>query len=234
MKDETMAKPTRARSSRKAPSVKDDDADPQVALEKQYRASRSAFHSWETAQGRTDQQLYDAIGRLAEFAAAVGNDHEALTAFAARKDVRTTKASTVYTVITKLVVTADRKKACKYTTVLQLAARDGIEPKADRVAAFIKEAGGVEACVKRFRELQQDSDRPKRQGRPSAYSKAAERLGGIDRTLAPDDLRTETVAAGYFIAVGIRDEDGTTHLLRQLVTDDSLVRKAAVAVAPKG
>jgi hypothetical protein len=62
VKDETMAKPTRARSSRKAPAVKDDDADPQVALEKQSRASRSAFNSWETAQGRTDQQLYDAIG----------------------------------------------------------------------------------------------------------------------------------------------------------------------------
>jgi hypothetical protein len=50
----------------------------------------------------------------------------------------------------------------------------------------------------------------------------------------PGDLRTETVAAGYFIAVGVWDEDGTTHLLRQLVTEDSLVRKAVVAVAPKG
>lgn len=229
-----MAKATPSRAKASAP-----EADPaavdtaqRAALEKNFKDSRSAFSTWETAQNRTDQQLYTAIGRLAEFAAAVGNDYHALTAFAAEKGGRTTKASTPYTVVAKLV-TADRKKASKYATVLQLAARQGVDPIADSVAAFIKEAGGVEACVKRFRELQQDSDRPKRQGRPSAYSKAAERLGGIDRTLAPGDLRTETVAAGYFIAVGVRNEDGTTHLLRQLVTDDSLVRKAVVAVAPK-
>jgi hypothetical protein len=86
----------------------------QAILEKKFNDSRSAFTSWETAQNRTDQQLYTAIGRLSEFAAAVGNDHDALTAFAAEKGVRATKASTPYTVIVKLVLSTDRKKASKY------------------------------------------------------------------------------------------------------------------------
>ena len=65
------------------------------ALEKQYRESRAAFTGWETAQARTDRQLYRAIGRLAEFSAAVGNDHQVLTDFAAEKGVRATKASSL-------------------------------------------------------------------------------------------------------------------------------------------
>jgi hypothetical protein len=114
-----------------------------AALEKQYRESRTAFSSWETAQARTDQQLYRAIGRLAEFGAAVGNNHQMLTDFAAEKGVRATKASSLYAVIAKLVVTTDRRKASKYAAVLHLAARQGIEPTADSIEAFIQTAGGI-------------------------------------------------------------------------------------------
>src|ERR1700761_2791766 len=141
-------------------------------LEKRYRESRAAFTSWETAQDRTDQQLYRAIGRLAEFAGAVGNDQQALTDFAAEKGVRATKASSLHTVIAKLVVTSDRRKASKYATVLHLAVRRGVEPTADSVASFIKDEGGVEACLRRFRELPRDSAAPRRPGRPSAFGRA--------------------------------------------------------------
>ncbi len=209
------------------------DDDRRTILERGYRDSRSAFSSWETAQNRTDQQLYGAIGRLAEFAAAVGNDHEALTAFAAEKGVRATKASTPYTVVAKLVVTADRRKASKYATVLQLAARKGIDPTADGIAAFIKEAGGIEACLRNFREMPRASDGPRRQGRPSAFGQAVGRLAGLDRALAPEGLLANPVAGEYFLVVGVRDADGTMHLLREPVTDDGLVRKAVVIVAPK-
>ncbi len=209
------------------------DDDRQAILERGYRDSRSAFTSWEAAQGRTDEQLYKAIGRLAEFAAAVGNDHEALTTFAAEKGVRATKASTPYTVVAKLVVTADRRKASKYATVLQLAARRGVDPNADGIAAFIKDEGGIEACLRSFRELPRAADAPRRQGRPSAFGRAVGRLAGVDRTRAPDGLRTDTVSGEYFLVVGVRDADGTVHLLREPVTDDGLVRKAVVMVAPK-
>lgn len=207
--------------------------DRQAILERGYRDSRSAFTTWETAQGRTDEQLYKAIGRLAEFAAAVGNDHEALTTFAADKGVRATKASTSYTVVAKLVVTADRRKASKYATVLQLAARRGIEATADGIAAFIKEEGGVEACLRSFRELPRASDGPRRKGRPSAFGQAVGRLAGLERAPAPDGLLSNPVAGEYFLVVGVRDADGTMHLLREPVTDDGLVRKAVVMVAPK-
>jgi hypothetical protein len=63
MKDETMAKPIRARSSRKAPAVKNGDADQQAALEKQYRASRSAFNSWETGRKRYSANPANATAR---------------------------------------------------------------------------------------------------------------------------------------------------------------------------
>lgn len=209
------------------------DDDRQATLERSYRDSRSAFTSWETAQGRTDEQLYKAIGRLAEFAAAVGNDHEALTTFAADKGVRATKASTSYTVVAKLVVTVDRRKASKYATVLQLAARRGIDATADGIAAFIKDEGGVEACLRAFRELPRTSDGPRRQGRPSAFGQAVGRLASLDRAPAPDGLLSNQVSGEYFLMVGVRDADGTVHLLREPVTDDGLVRKAVVMVAPK-
>lgn len=209
------------------------DDDRQAALERSYRESRSAFNTWETAQGRTDEQLYKAIGRLAEFAAAVGNDHEALTTFAAEKGVRATKASTPYTVVAKLVVTADRRKASKYATVLQLAARRGIASTAEGIAAFIKDEGGIEACLRSFRDLPRTSDAPRRQGRPSAFGQAVGRLASVDRTTVPDGLLSNPVSGEYFLVVGVRDADGTMHLLREPVTDDGLVRKAVVMVAPK-
>ena len=237
-----MKKPrTQAKARHPEPSEPVTEEDPDVidarrraVLEKQYRESRAAFTSWETAQARTDQELYRAIGRLAEFAGAVGNDQPALTDFAADKGVRATKASSLYTVIAKLVVTSDRRKASKYASVLHLAARRGVESTADSVAAFIKNEGGIEACLRSFRELPRDSSAPKRQGRPSAFGKAMGRLAGLERTAAPVDLETTAVSGDYFLVVGVRGEDGTMQLLRQAVTDEALVRKAVVMIAPKG
>jgi len=121
----------------------------QALLEQQYNESRSAFTRWESAQDRSDQALYKAIGQFAEFAAAVGNNHRTLMEFAAKKGMRPTKASTLYTVTTRLIVT-DRKKASKYATVLQLAAREGIQPIADSIVKFLKAEGGIEACLKKI------------------------------------------------------------------------------------
>jgi len=138
-----MAKATPSKANASAPEadLAAVNTAQRATLEKNFKDSRSAFNGWETAQNRTDQQLYTAIGRLAEFAAAVGNDHQALTAFAAEKGVRATKASTTYTVIAKLV-TDDRKKASKYAMVLQLAERRSVERTADSVVGFIKTQGG--------------------------------------------------------------------------------------------
>lgn len=202
-------------------------------LEKRLQDSRSAFDIWETAQNRTDQQLYAAIGGLAEFASAVGNDHETLSAFAAGKGMRATKASTPYTVVARLVVTGDRKKASKYATVLQLAARRGIEPGAESVAGFIATEGGIEACLRSFRALPRDGGGAKRGGRPSAFSKAAGRMTGLARINAPDGLQLDALSEDYFIVVGVRDADGAVHLLREPLTDTQLVRKAVAAMAPK-
>lgn len=201
-------------------------------LEKQFKASRSAFSSWEASQVRTDQNLYIALGRLAEFAAAVGNNHQALIDFAAKKGVRATQASTRYAVVAKLIV-ADRKKVNKYATVLQLAARRGIEPIANSIAEFIKAEGGIEACLRSFRALPRESGRAKGGGRHSAFSKAVERIDSLARVEAPAGLELATLSGEYFLVVGVRGADGTMHLLREPVTDVGLVSKAVVMVAPK-
>jgi hypothetical protein len=163
----------------------------------------------------------------------VGNDHEALTAFAEEKGVRATKASSPYTVVARLVVTEDRKKASKYATVLQLAARRGIEPAADIVAEFIKTEGGIEACLRIFREMPREAGKAKRGGRPSAFGKAVERITGFERVGAPEGLQLETLSGEYFLVVGVRGPDGAMQLLRQPLTDELLVRKAVAAMAPK-
>jgi hypothetical protein len=207
------------------------DARQKAALEKQYRESRAAFGSWETAQARTDQQLYRAIGRLAEFAAAVGNDHQVLTNLAAEKGVRATKASSLYAVIAKLVVTTDRRKASKYAAVLHLAARQGVDPTTDAVAAFIQAEGGIEACLKRLRDLLREPDAPTRRGRPSAFSQAVARIAGVGRSEAPEALQRSDSPQDYVLIVGVRGEGGTLQLLHEPVTEDGLVRRAVAALA---
>jgi hypothetical protein len=205
-----------------------------AALEKQYHESRAAFTCWETAQARTDLQLYRAIGRLAEFAAAVGNDHQVLTDFAAGKGVRATKASSLHTVIAKLVVTTDRRKASKYAAVLHLAARQGIEPTAEAVVTFIQAEGGIEACLKRLRDLlPRETGTSTRRGRPSAFSQAVARLAGVGRSEAPADLQRADLPHDYVLIVGVRGDDGTLQLLHEPVTEEGLVRKAVAALAPK-
>ena len=114
---------------------------------------------------------------MAEFAAAVGNDHQVLTNFAAEKGVRATKASSPYTVIAKLVVTTDRRKASKYAAVLHLAGRRGIDPTTDSVVAFIEAEGGIEACAKRLRDLPRETGARRR--RSEARSR---RMGGLRAT----------------------------------------------------
>nr|WP_294564851.1 hypothetical protein [uncultured Rhodopila sp.] len=191
-----------------------------AALEKQYRESCAAFTGWETARMRTDLRLYCAIGRLAEFAAAVGNDHQVLTDFAAEKGVRATKASSLYTVIAKLVVTTDRRKASKYAAVLHLAARQGIEPTAEVVVAFIQAEGGTEACLKRLRGQPRETGAPTRRGRPSAFSRAVARLAGVGRSQAPTDLQRPDLPQDYVLIVGVRGDDGILQLLHEPVTEE--------------
>jgi hypothetical protein len=210
------------------------DGRQRAALEKQYRESRAAFSSWETAQARTDQQLYRAIGRLAEFIATVGNDHQVLTDFAAEKGVRATKASSLYTVVAKLVVTTDRRKASKYAAVLQLAARQGIDPTAEAVVAFIQAEGGIEACLKRLRDLPRETATPTRRGRPSAFNQALARIANVGRSEAPNALQGADLQQDYVLIVGVRGANGTLQLLHEPVTEEGLVRKAVAALAPKG
>ncbi len=229
-----MAKAARSKPETDMPEAEQDTADEarQATLEEKYRASRSAFNSWETAQIRTDQHLYTALGRLAEFTAAVGNDHQTLIEFAAARGVRATRASTPYTVTARLIV-ADRKKTNKYATVLHLAARRGIEPTEDRIAEFIKAEGGIEACLRSFRELPREGGPAKGGGRPSAFGKAMERIGGFSRIEAPAGLELAELRGDYFLVVGVRQADGTTHLLQQPVTDEQVVRKAVATMASK-
>lgn len=237
-----MRKPrAQANARRSEPPEPAEAKDPDVldgprrkALEKQYRESRTAFTHWETAQARTDEQLYRAIGRLAEFAAAVGNDHQVLTDFAAEKGVRATKASSLYTVITKLVVTTDRRKASKYAAVLHLAARQGIEPTPEAVVAFIQEEGGIEACLKRFRNVPRETGTPTRRGRPSAFNQAVARIASVGRSEAPKALQRADLPQEYVLIVGVRGGDGMLQLLHEPVTEEGLVRKAVGALALKG
>jgi len=215
------------------PPLDTDNVPRRPTLAEKFEASRAAFAQWETARDRTDQQLYTAIGRLAEFAASVGNDQQTLINFAARQGVHATKASSLYSVITKLVVTSDRRKASKYATVLQFAARRGIEPTAEATASFIRAEGGIEACLASFRALPKVTPPAKRGGRPSQFGKAVGQLAGLPRVQIPEGLQLDAVSGDYFLVVGVRDADGAMRLLQQPVTDPRLVRKAVTAVAPK-
>ncbi len=221
-----------ARSKRES-SADDAGAARQAILKEKYEASLSAFKSWKTSQARTDQHLHTAIGQLAEFAAAVGNDHQVLVEFAADKGVRATKASSSFTIVVKLIADDDRKKASKYATVLKFAAERGIEQTAESVANFIKAEGGIEACLRSFRELPRKADSAKRGGRPSAFKKALERIGGIAKIATPSGLELAELSGDYFLVLGTRDADGTTHLLPQPVTDEKAVRRAISVIAPK-
>ena len=65
---------SRKRSADIASVIDPIDAERLAALDRQLRAATSAFASFDAAQERSDKSLYIAIGRLAEFVAAVGND----------------------------------------------------------------------------------------------------------------------------------------------------------------
>jgi hypothetical protein len=220
--------PTRKRVAKSASAIDDIDNERLAVLDGQLRASRSAFVSFDTAQERSDKALYVAIGRLAEFVAAVGNDHDSLVAFAREKGVKVTKATSTTVAITKLVVTTDRKKANKYATVLQFAALRGIAAEADAIAEFIAAEGGIEACLRAYRERPRDGAARPGAGRPSAYSQAISRVAGIASVKAPKDLSVSALGDGYFVVVGVRGEDGTLRLIQKPVDDEKLI-KAAVA-----
>jgi hypothetical protein len=147
--------------------------------------------------------------------------------------LRATKASSLYTVIAKLVVTTDRRKASKYAAVLDLTARQGIEPTAEAVVAFIQTAGGIEACLKRLRDLLRETGAPTRRGRPSAFNRAVARIASVGRSEAPKALQAADLPQDYVLFVGVRGKDGTLQLLHEPVTDGGLVRKAVATLAPK-
>jgi hypothetical protein len=232
-RDRAKPGPSEPTASKAAEDTDVLDARRRAALDKQYNESCVAFGRWEKAELRTNLQLYSAIGCLAEFAAAAGNDHQSLTKFAAEKGVRVTKRSSPYTVITKLVVTNDRRKASKYAAVLGLAAREGIEPKAEVVAAFIQTDGGIEACLKRLREQPPETRAATRRVRPSAFDQAVARLAGIGRSPAPPDIQLADLPQDYVLIVGVRGGDGTLQLLHEPITEAGLVRKAVASLAPK-
>ena len=219
---------SRKRSADIASVIDPIDAERLAALDRELRAATSAFASFDAAQERSDKALYTAIGRLAEFVAAVGNDAASLIVFAREKGVKITKATSTAVAVTKLVVTTDRKKANKYATVLQYAAVRGIAAEADAVAKFIASEGGIEACLRAYRERPLEGAGRAGAGRPSAYSQAVSRVAGIARVAAPQDLAVAALGDGYFIVVGVRDANGTLRLIQKPVDDEKLI-KAAVA-----
>ena len=215
------------------PAIDPIDDDRRVALERQLRASKSAFASFDTAQDRTDKALYQAIGRLAEFVAVVGNDHDSLVFFAKEHSVKVTKATSTHVAVAKLV-TSDGKKASKYATVLQFAALRGIASEADAVAEFIGEQGGIEACLRAYRETPREGSARPGAGRPSAYSQAVSKVAGIARVPAPQDLSVSAMDDGYFVMVGVRDADGALHFIQQPVTDEKLIKAAVTSIGKAG
>jgi hypothetical protein len=189
--------------------------------------TRFAFQSWETTQMRTDWQLYIAIGRLAELVAVVGNDHETLVKFAETKGARATRASTIYTIVVRLVIATDRKKASKYAMILQLAARHGVKQAAESVASFIKAEGGIEACLRKFRNLPSTPRVERRNGTQSILGEMVEQIAHIERVPAPNGFQLEPISEDYFLVVGERHPDGVVHLLLDPITDRQLVRRAS-------
>lgn len=220
--------PTRKFVAKHASAIDDIDNERLVALDRELRAATSAFASFDATQERSDKALYTAIGRLAEFVAAVGNDVDSLIIFAREKGVKVTKATSTATAVTKLVVTKDPKKANKYATVLQYALLKGIASEADAVAAFIAAEGGIEACLRAYRERPRDGAGRVGAGRPSAYSQAVSRVAEIASVTAPKELSVAALEDGYFVVVGVRDADGTLRLIQKPVDDEKLI-KAAVA-----
>lgn len=200
-------------------------------LDRQFRASRAAFASFDAARDRSDKQLYLAIGRLSEFAATVGNDNDSLIAYAREHGVKVTKATSTIVAVAKLVITSDRKKASKYATVLQLASLRGIAPEADAIAGFIVEQGGIEACLRAYRERPRTEGGRTGGGRPSAYTQAMSRITAIASVAAPKDLPVSALDDGYFVVVGVRGEDGALRLLSKPVQDERVIKAAVASIA---
>ena len=226
-----MSKAATRKSSKATPSMDNIDEERRSVLDRQLRASKSAFSAFDTAQDRSDKALYTAIGRLAEFAAAVGNDADSLIAFAKEREIKITKATPTAVAVTKLVVTTDRRKANKYATVLQYAALRGIAAEAEAVAEFIGSEGGIEACLRAYRDRPRDGMARAGAGRPSAYTQALSRVADIARVIAPSDLAVSPLDDGYFVVVGVRDADGSLRLIQKPVADEKLIKAAVSAIA---
>jgi len=220
-----MSKAATRKSSKATPSMDNIDEERRSRLDRQLRASKSAFSAFDTAQDRSDKALYTAIGRLAEFAAAVGNDADSLIAFAKEREIKITKATPTAVAVTKLVVTTDRRKANKYATLRQKAA------EAEAVAEFIGSEGGIEACLRAHRDRPRDGMARDGAGRPSAYTQALSRVADIARVIAPSDLAVSPLDDGYFVVVGVRDADGSLRLIQKPVADEKLIKAAVSAIA---
>ena len=202
-------------------------------LERQLKDSKAAFSQWQTASDRSDKALYQAIGHLAEFVASVGNDSETLIAFASDKGVKLTKATSAEVAVTKMVITDDKSKSSKYASVLKFVGVSGIEPVASEVAEFIASTGGIEACLKEYRTLKPKDTRKPGAGRPSKYGQAISQLEGMARIAAPSELDVNASDDGYFVMIGMRDEDGTLHFIQKSISDEAVIKAAVSSLGKK-
>ncbi len=227
-----MAKSTAKRTTTIEATTDSDtlNEDRRKVLEHQLHSSKTAFSKWEGARDRSDKALYEAIGHLAEFVAAVGNDHDALISFARDQGIKVTKATSSAVAVAKMVISADKSKASKYATVLQYAALKGVQPISTAVAEFIAREGGIEACLRAYREMPREGSGKAGAGRPSAYGQAVTRIASIVRIKAPKDLAVSTSEDGYFVMVGVRNPDGTLQFFQKAVDDEKLIRAAVTSI----
>ena len=99
--------------------------------------------------------------------------------------------------------------------------------------AFIEAEGGIEACLKRLRDLPRETGTSTHRGRPSAFDQAVARIAEVGRSEAPEALQRADLGQDYVVIVGVRGGDGTLQLLHEPVTERGLVRKAVATLSPK-
>jgi len=196
-----------------------------LTLEQELDDCAGAFQSWEAASQSTDQKLYRAVGQLYILVMTVRRDMALIKEIALARGIQVTKASTVYTLTTKLVFATDRQKISKYAGAVRFLESRSVELDIDAIVAFIKRHGGIEATLRILRQETRGGPAASNPGPQSRFRKATARLTTLPACVPPGDLDLNAVSGPYFLLVGVRDATGRARLVNQPVQDGPLIRK---------
>jgi hypothetical protein len=204
-------------------ALKSDPALSPPYVEQQIDQCMAAFTQWEAARQRTDRQLYEALGKLYVLMTLLVYSLDTLKRIAWARGLHVTKASNPSILLTRLVLTENRQKVSKYAGILRFLEARLIEPKVDAVVDFIKVEGGVEVCLRIFRQEMRRVAPPRQTRRLSPYLL---RLWNLPYCELPAGLHLDSLSEPYFLLVGLHDDSGRGQLINHPVQDKSLILRA--------